>query len=959
MSPLPSPRRAIAVPAGILALACAGAAFRAESPPVKAAAARPFAQIGGATTSIAIQPPIAYAGIGASLMLFDISDTHRPTPLDVSLPLPDVAEDLAIDDGYLYLATGTSSTGAELRVFDVRRPRQPVAVGTPLPLPVDMVGAVAAGFGHVVLATERGVLRVDVKDPFAPRVAAELPTGTPAGRRAWAADVAVAADGTAWIARPWGLFTLDLADPTSSGLAAMDPRAARAVAASGATAFVVFEDGTLEIWEPRDPAAAASAASGARTTGVAPGIQSTHLSHAADATGSHTRAAVLPAFTRAPRAVAAGGRMLFVVDDGGRRLRTFDVADPARPVLVDATTTVVQGSPRAAAAVAGDRLGVALERGGILTARVGEAGRLGRPAVPILPPVLHASLAAGRLYASAEEGGFFVLDVADPRRPRVVGALQAVAGPDGLTAIDPAAPIEPGSPAPHRPRDLDGPAGDRRAVAFRSSVVAGDMVYACTAEDGLIAIDVRAPGQPIIAGRLDTLPACHPGTDMVQRAGMIYLTTEERRLVVVDATDAHAMRQVLGTAADHVAGATSLALDGDHLYATGYAAITSGILHVLDVSDPGLPRPAANMSFGQAYTRIAVAYGRAFLSGSFGSVAVVDFAPPATLVPRPVYDDIVAGRLGIVDTLLYAAQPDRLDTLLTSSAGALIPVDRVALPWSGEDWIGESDVQVDAGRMAVLRSRAGLFTGVGPDGITDATPSAGVPRAPAGPPRATVEASARPCQPPARVVLVADAATGTALSTGSVGAGAGHGDIAGAALGAAVGAFVGAIDVGRIEVGVGMFDDQGTLVGMGRDAGNLVAAWEAAAMAEASLAAGDPSAVDAPTAIASSGRVDLGLDLAEQALSASETAAAPAGAAIIVTVGRDVPTGEARALGRAAVLRAAGVAVYAVAVGASADAGFAERLTGRPDRARVAADPAALVGVLRDLGAAATGCGGG
>lgn len=131
------------------------------------------------------------------------------------------------------------------------------------------------------------------------------------------------------------------------------------------------------------------------------------------------------------------------------------------------------------------------------------------------------------------------------------------------------------------------------------------------------------------------------------------------------------------------------------------------------------------MSFGQAYTRIAVAYGRAFLSGSFGSVAVVDFAPPATLVPRPVYDDIVAGRLGIVDTLLYAAQPDRLDTLLTSSAGALIPVDRVALPWSGEDWIGESDVQVDAGRMAVLRSRAGLFTGVGPDGITDATPSAG------------------------------------------------------------------------------------------------------------------------------------------------------------------------------------------------------------------------------------------
>lgn len=952
MSPLPSPRRAIAAPAGILALACAGAAFRAEPPAAAAAGSRPFAQVGGATTSIAIQPPIAYAGIGASLALFDVSDARHPTPLDVALPLPDVAEDLAIDAGYLYAAVG-----AELRVFDVRRPRRPVAVGEPLPLPVDKVGAVAAGFGHVVLASERGVLRVDVKDPAAPRIAAEIATA-PTGRPTWTADVAVTADGTAWIARPWGLFTLDLADPTPRGLAALDRRAARAVAAADAMAFVLFEDGTLEIWEPVGPTAARDGASVARLTGAAPLTRTAGRSHAADGGASHARAAVLPAFATGPRAVAAGGGRLFVVDDGGRRLRTFDVTDPALPVLVDAATTVVQSSPRAAAVVVGDTFGVALERGGIVTARTDDAGQVGRPTVPVVPPVLHAALAAGRLYASAEEGGFFVLDAADPRRPRVVGALQAVAGPDGLTAIDPAGPIEPGGPAAHLPRDLDGPTGDWHAVAFRSSVVAGDMVFACTAQDGLIAVDVSAPDRPAIAGQLGTLPACHPGTDMVQRGGMVFLTTQERRLVVVDTTDPAAMRQVRGTVADRIAGATSLALDGDYLYATGYAAITSGILHVLDVSDPEMPRAAADMSFSQAYTRIAVAYGRAFLSGSFGSVAVVDFAPPATLVARPVYDDIVAGRLGIVDTLLYAAQPGRLDTLLTSSTGALLPVDRVALPWSGEDWIGESDVQVDAGRMAVLRSRAGLFTGVGPDGITEASPFAGEPRAPAEPPPAAAP-PAKICQPPARVVLVMDAATGRDSAAGSFGDDAGSGDIAGAALGAAVGAFVGAIDVGRIEVGLGMFDDQGTLVGMGRDAGDLAAAWEGAAMAEAPAGAGAQSPADPPAAGTAAGRVDLGIDLAEQALSGSDVATPPEGAAIVVTTGRQGPAGEARAIARAAALRAAGAAVYAVALGPAADEGFAERLAGRPDRARVAADLAALVGVLRDLGAVTTGCGGG
>lgn len=943
-------RRGLAVAAGGLALACAGAAFRTPGPAVAEDRGRAFAQTGGATTAVAIQPPIAFVGIGASIALFDVSDAGRPDALGTTLPLPGVAEDMAIHDGHLYVATLGAGDGARLHVFDVRRPREPVAVGAPLPLPGEVVGAVAAGFGHVVVTTAGGVVRADVKDPARPRFAAELPTGAPLGRRPSAADIAIAPDGIAWIARPWGLYTLDLADPSPWAVAEIHRRAARAVATLGPDTYVALDDGGLEVWRPMLDRDANDATDGVDPADVATIAAASRRSDVAAATGRGARrtvVATLPGFASAPRAIAAHGDTLYVVDDGGRRWRAFRVDAPAAPVLVAETPAALQTSARAAVAVAGGVVGVALERAGLVTAAVDIPARLGRPAVPVLPPVLHASLAGRRLHASAETAGLFVVDVDDPRLPRVAGALQAVAGHEGLVAVDPAGRVPD-------LRAVDGnPYGNRHAVAFRSTVAVDDLVFACTAQDGLLAIDVTTAAHPVIVGHLSDMPACHPGTDMLHRAGVLYLTTDDRKLAVVDVGAPAAMRWVVDDSAPPVVDVMALALDGEHLYAAGYSGLTTGVLHVLSTSDPLRPRRVASTSFPQAFTKLAVAYRRAYLSGKFGSVGVVDFAPPASLLQRPGHDGIVAGRLGIIDTLVYAAQADRLDTLLTSSAGTLLPVDRLALPWSGDDRIGESDVQVDAGRMAVLRNRAGLFTGVGPDGITDAPPFAAAPRTPAGPPPATAAPPAAICQPPARVVLVADAAAGRSWSAGGVG----NGGVAGAALGAAIRAFVGAIDVGRIEVGLGTFDDQGMLVGMGRDAGDLLAAWEAAATAEAPATAGVQPGADAPTASAPAGRVDLGLDLAEVALSGTEGAATE-GAAVVVSVGRRDPADKARAIARAAELRAAGVAVYAVVVGPNADTSLADHLAGAPDRARVAADHAALAGVLQDVGAAATGCAG-
>jgi hypothetical protein len=971
MHPRPSRTRALMGSAiGLLALLHATSLPPVIRPAATTAAAASFdgfAQAGGAATAIAIHGGVAYAGIGASLALFDVTDPLHPALLPTTLPLPDVAEDLAIDNGFLFAVTReTGGTGnARLLTFDLGEPRAPRPLGAGLTLPVREIGAIAVAFGDIVLAGEQGVLIVDTKDPAAPRLIARVPTGTPAGRRPWAADIAIDGDGLAWIARPWGLYTVDLANPTPSGVVERHRRPTRGIAAAGGLVFALTESGSIEVWLGEDLADEAT-----RRIEIRPEERATRAP------------VVLDGLASAPRAIAAAGDQVLVIDHAGRRLRAFDARTPAELRLRDEVWIAAQDSERAALALADgaeadddlaadamangwpadDRiadgvLGIVLERGGVLTARAGDFSNIGRPAVPIAPPIIHTHLAAGYAFASAEAAGFYVLDLADPALPRVVGALQVVAeaGRADPVASDPSRP----DPAGLRP--------DARAVAFRSAIVQDDVAFACTAQDGVFAIDVGSPADLRVLGRLPEAPACYPGTNLAYRDGTVYLTTADRRLAVVDVADPRAMRLVSAAGAGGIHDITTLAVEGDHLYATGYAAITAGVLYVLDLSDPARPRRVAGLDFNQAYAKLAVAYRRVFLSGSFGSVAIVDFMPPANLIQRPTYTGIVAGQLGLYDTLVYAAGSGHLDTMLTSTSGTLFPLSRVALPWAGEDWVGESDVKVAGGRVAILRGRAGLFTGTGPDGVVDSPmddPGPGGAPAAAGPPSGTPsvatlpshrDAAVAPCTLPRHVILVADTSSDMADPFDT---GASDGP---AALRAAIAAFIGSADLDAVEIGIGRYDRQGEFVMSSGAPSTLLGAWDSR------------SGMDSRTG----GRADLGLDVAYQALRSgllqepqeNELAADPAtdgetdrisdahtGAVILLAAGTPNSKAQRHAADRAALLAAAGIPVHAVAIGPFADARFLGQLAGAPERRHRAADAGGLAELLGRLGRELTRC---
>lgn len=953
---------------GLLALFLATSLPAAVSPaatPAVAASFDGFSQAGGAATAIAIHEGIAYAGIGASLALFDVADPLHPVLLPTTLPLPDVAEDLAVDHGFLYVVTReTGGTGdARLLTFDLREPRTPRPLGSGLTLPVREIGAIAVAFGDIVLAGEQGILIVDAKDPATPRLIARLPTGTPAGRRPWAADIAIDGDGLAWIARPWGLYTVDLANATPSGVVERHRRPARGVAAAGGRVFVLTESGSIEVWlgdDLADEATRALASPFGQWTDRAP--------------------LVIDGLASAPRAIAATGDRILVVDQAGRRLRAFDATTATDLWLRDEAWIAAQDSERAALAFAdeprdddeiadgarsnGGRadksfaeggfadgvVGIVLERGGVLTAWKGDLSHIGRPAVPIAPPIIHAHLAAGYAYASAEAAGLYVLDLADPARPRVVGALQVVAeaGRADMVASNPARP------------DSAGLRPDARAVAFRSAIVQDGVAFACTAMDGLFAIEVGAPADPRVLGRLPEAPACYPGTNLAYRAGRLYLTTANRRLAVLDVADPHAMRLVSAGGAGDIGDITTLAIEDGHLYATGYAAITAGVLYVLDLSDADRPRRVAGLDFNQAYAKLAVAYRRAFLSGSFGSVAIVDFVPPGQLIQRPTYTGIVAGQLGLYDTLVYAAGSGHLDTMLTTSSGTLFPLSRVALPWAGEDWVGESDVTVAGGRVAILRGRAGLFTGTGPDGVVDSPeddPAPGGAPAVAGPPSGLPPVTTPPsqnaaalaaCTLPHRVILVADTSSDMADPFGT---GALDGP---AALRAAIAAFIRSADLDAVEIGIGRYDRQGEYVMSSSASTTLLSTWDSG------------SDLDSGPG----GRADLGLDVAYQALRSglpqgneqatdSETGPigeAQTGAVILLAAGTPDSTAQRNAVDRAASLAAAGVPVHAVAIGPFADARFLGQLAGAPEQQHRAATARDLAELLGRLGREMTRC---
>ncbi|MFI0608847.1 MAG: LVIVD repeat-containing protein [Anaerolineae bacterium] len=546
-------------------------------------------QWGGPAQALAVSGNRAYLGQGPRVQVLDLSQAGSPQWLGESPILPGVVEDLAVQDGYVYVAAGEGG----LRVLDLSDARAPREVGT-----LDTSSpprAVVVHGAHAYVATSLGLLVVDVSQPAQPREVARVYGLGSARALALVGDQLYMTMGAQLVvldlSSPAAPLSLGATDRLPGEVAALVVDGGHAVLAAGSAGLLV-----IDVTDPSRP------------------IQVGQL----DTPGMAVDVALAP-----------GGQA--IVADQGVGLEVVDVAMPAQPRSLGGLEAL-PGSYRLAVAGA---TAYVVDRD--LGLRVVD---LIQPAAPRLLATLATTIQADDLaidgtsaYAVGMYGGLAVLDLSGPGLPRVTGRLPdararriAVAngmaylanGAEGLQIID------VGDPAAPRRRARIGTSGQAYAV-----VADGAFAYVADNDKGLTIVDVRNPDAPRIVDSVDT-----PGRVLdVVLAGSFALLADNWAggLRVIDVTDPTQPREVSslqtpGSAhAVTASGKLALVNDGD-----------DG-LRVVDISDPRAPREVAAWDPEGVSTDIQRIGDRAYVavgdwSAPRGRLQVLSLAVPQ--VPR-------------------------------------------------------------------------------------------------------------------------------------------------------------------------------------------------------------------------------------------------------------------------------------------------------------------------------------
>jgi len=446
----------------------------------------------GAAQDLAVSDGYAYVAAGnASLRVIDVRTPSAPWIVG-ELPLPGGAQAVAVSDGYAYVASGDAS----LRVIDVSTPSEPLQVGI-----VDMPGsgsgvAVSDGYAYVSWLgqpDEGGLWVIDVRTPSAPGDVGFLNT-----RIAW--DVAVEG-GYAYLAGYFcGLCVIDVSTPSAPvEVGFLRTVWAHGVAVSGGYAYITAADASLRVIDVSTPSAPVEV--GRLDEGGYWGVA---------VSGGYAYVT----WTRGP--------------DGG--FGVVDVGTPSAPVEVG-----VMGTPFLP-------LDVAVS--GSYAYVVGELGirviDVSTPSAPVEVGFLNTRIA----WDVAVEGGYAyvagdfclrVIDVSTPSAPAEVGFIDmpghqvsdiAVSGDYAyvvgsfLSVIDvsrPSAPVEVGF------LDLPGFGED---VALSDSYA-----YVADRVGGLRVIDVSSPSTPVEVGLHDTVDR-DPSSGIAISDGYVFLSAGQGGLYV-------------------------------------------------------------------------------------------------------------------------------------------------------------------------------------------------------------------------------------------------------------------------------------------------------------------------------------------------------------------------------------------------------------------------------------------
>jgi hypothetical protein len=543
--------------------------------PVEALDVELVGHTGGSTFAVFVDGNRLYLGIGARLVVMDVSSPSSPTILGRSEPLPGTVRDIHVSEGHAYV----TAEGAGLQIFNVYDASHLVPVGYQT-TPGQAWGLTVAGDYAYVADGDAGLQIVNVSRPDAPFVAATH--DTPGSARE-----VVVQGGHAYVAdHAGGLRILNVGTPSAPTAAGAleTPDMAYDVALDGNYAYVADYGGDLQIVDVSSPSApyrATSLALPGNALGVALEGEHAYLTseyegvQVVDVADPLNPGAVgscdTPGFANA--VVVTGGYAY--VADWTYTLQIIGVATPSAPHLA--------GSYRTMAEVSGLEF----------------AGNYG--------------------YVAGGNSQMWVVDVSTPTEPIPVANLTTpgydtgivVSGThayltqwsEGLQVVDIA---DPTAPALRGRYDTPGIA--------RSLRVRGDHAYVANDDEGLWIINVANPSFPYHANHLATSGTAYVldiegNYAFVSGGSVVDISTPGGETIVadmgkgssigIDVTDGHAYlgRWQWGfhvmdvsdpLSAYDVAsigeGAYGVVVDGTYAYYIGDHG-----LRIADISDPAAP----------------------------------------------------------------------------------------------------------------------------------------------------------------------------------------------------------------------------------------------------------------------------------------------------------------------------------------------------------------------------------
>lgn len=555
----------------------------------------------GALTDADFTDTHAFCTTYSGLLVLDIA-AATPT-VACFLPMPDDAEGIAVRGDLAYLAP----EDVGLRILDISDPAAPHEVGT-CPLPGGH-GDVVLGPQHAYVADSYlGVRVFDISDPTAPAAVGLVTIGPRIldldldGQTLYAAG-----DGL-------GLHVIDVSDPTQpvhtgmidvlGNICGVKARGDHLYLAAGRRGLRILNTGGEEIVEVGDAPLDFDTPYGTWCEDVA------LVGDRAFVTLSgHGLGVVDIGDPTAPEEIVdcelTGRTRSVSVRDGtayagcwNGGLQLVDVSDPQAPVPIaghellgmpmdvraqDDLVYLAGGYTEDESKLAGPR-GTAT--GGLYVLDLADPTRpeiLGHCGASMMPSQI--AVGGGRAYLSCSLAGVHIIDIVDPAQPQPIGQIPST----GAYFLD---------------------------VEARDGIIFTSDEY-----DDIRSFDVSDPASPV---QLDLLDGAYWSSFAVQ-GDLLFAAAFYGSLFVIDAADPSDL-QILGSV-DLPNYAESVCVVGDRAYvANGHRGLS-----VIDISDPGVPVELGVFDTPHHAYGVAVSGGLAYVADGEAGVRVIDVSDPAAM----------------------------------------------------------------------------------------------------------------------------------------------------------------------------------------------------------------------------------------------------------------------------------------------------------------------------------------